>query len=614
VSDDEGAGSVPMEESQPTPASPGSETEPSRLRVFISYRADPDAPVAAALKRLIESSIEPQPTVFVAGEGGLRPANVGFKMQLQTAAQSAHAFVAIITNSSKDREWIFFEAGAAWGRNLLYAPVLVGSKPEDLPSTIGDYQALKAQSKDDMYWLMQSLAGCVAAEVKDRFGQRYLPFARTVEQQLQGDPDPIDSNAGGQAELARAFRLALDGNHEQSAEIFHRLEEDAPGAEEKAQINVIRIHAERKSQEVVQALEGLDDTLKNTSVWNINMAYFTERPLQKAAFFHRAVDIGQGRSARTARFELARLRFQLGQDAQGRQDLLSLIEDGGRDEYAEEASIALVELLPELQAIEKVLICLTGLSGSRPAGYRQLADLALKNNWSALHLFCAAKVDSLAETGASANSHGIALARAGLGSRAFEAYSIAYSRGVSVARCNMAQLINSGAMPAAALKLIKEHEGEFDSADPGYPHDLKAKLERALGDEREREKRLLKAGEKQLNALWAFADSAFRSRKTPPFRPKGRLLCGKRVLPVDNLASGPLSGKNVFEALPLLGQNVFCAEVEGFIGLIVTAGDSVDGMCFEDFSNGEGLSSCVWISETVFQALGPPSVSDPATQ
>src|ERR1051325_264684 len=98
---------------------------PEALCIFVSYRTTGDARLATALKKLIENAIEPQPSVFVSGDGGLRPSNLGLKQQLQSAAQRAHAFVAIITNSSKDREWIFFEAGAAWGRDLLYAPVLI---------------------------------------------------------------------------------------------------------------------------------------------------------------------------------------------------------------------------------------------------------------------------------------------------------------------------------------------------------------------------------------------------------------------------------------------------------------------------------------------------------
>src|SRR5690349_10247171 len=53
----------------------------AELQIFISYRSDSDAPLASALRRLLEASIEPKPIIFIAGEGGLRPSNVGFKQQ-----------------------------------------------------------------------------------------------------------------------------------------------------------------------------------------------------------------------------------------------------------------------------------------------------------------------------------------------------------------------------------------------------------------------------------------------------------------------------------------------------------------------------------------------------
>ncbi|MEH2277539.1 MAG: hypothetical protein V7K40_22805 [Nostoc sp.] len=125
--------------SQSSNSSSKTEKVSSEFEVFISYRDSPDQGLAVALKELIEGAIEPQPHVFVAGAGGLRPSNIGYKPQIQAAAQSSRAFIAIITQQSKEREWLFFEAGAAWGRNQLYAPLLVGTSPSELASTMADY-------------------------------------------------------------------------------------------------------------------------------------------------------------------------------------------------------------------------------------------------------------------------------------------------------------------------------------------------------------------------------------------------------------------------------------------------------------------------------------------
>src|SRR5436305_155456 len=104
----------PKDETEPEPAGTSGPSGGRRL-VFVSYRVDPDGPLAEALKELIESAIEPAPEAFVSGAGGLRPSALLYPTQLQQAAKSADAFVGIITNASKDRAWIHFEAGAAWG-------------------------------------------------------------------------------------------------------------------------------------------------------------------------------------------------------------------------------------------------------------------------------------------------------------------------------------------------------------------------------------------------------------------------------------------------------------------------------------------------------------------
>ena len=84
-----------------------------------------------------------------------------YNSQIQTAAQSASDFIAIITPDSKDREWIFFEAGAAWGRNQLYTPLLVNTSPSDLGSSIAGYQAIHANDLQGMEQLVENMAQAV---------------------------------------------------------------------------------------------------------------------------------------------------------------------------------------------------------------------------------------------------------------------------------------------------------------------------------------------------------------------------------------------------------------------------------------------------------------------
>ncbi len=254
------------------------------LRVFISYRTNTDALLASALQRLIESSIDPQPKVFVAGNGGIRPSNAGFRQQITDAARKAHAFVAIITNSSKEREWIFFEAGAAWGQNLVYVPLLIGTQPRDLPNTIADYQALNGQAKDDMHRLVQDLAPLAGCQVKERFGSRFQQFNKVVEDYLKGSLDSDAKESVGGQSITDAMDLMAKGDRERATQLFDRLEAEANVAENQERlcmIKIYRIQATRKNAEWQAGYEELDGILKNTSAYHYFMASCVQHPLQE---------------------------------------------------------------------------------------------------------------------------------------------------------------------------------------------------------------------------------------------------------------------------------------------------------------------------------------------
>lgn len=567
------------------------------LRIFISYRIDPDAPLASALKRLIENAIDPPPEVFVSGDGGLRPSNVGFKRQLQAAAQSAHAFVAIISNASKEREWIFFEAGAAWGRDLIYAPVLVGARPEDLSSTIAEYQALNSGSKEDMNKLMTALAERVGATVKERFGQRYQAFSRTVNQYLTGNPDGENTEKG--SGLHTAYRLAGQGEVEQSNEIFDRLEEEAKNTEDRCQLRVYRLQAQKKPQELTRLLSQLDDVLKNTSTFNYHIAMLTDRPQLRDEHLRKAIEIGKGRNAILAILERSRLDFRLGEDERGTQALMTLIKKRS-DDYSEKAAKLLVELVLDLSAYEKLLIYLAGLTGARTEGYRDIVELARKSGWNALHLYAAEKLDDLESTGSSANSRGIARAQVELPSLAFESYAEAAKRGVSVARCNMAGMIIGGSSAAAGLAVIDEHKGPFDAADRGYPHALRANLERALDTEREKENGILKKAERQFEALWAFAERILLISDREAFQVSGRFEFGVDTITFDKSGAHATSllGSGNVQNLRVFGQNAFVFQSEKNVVFLNRMPDRVEALCLEDFCDAGGTRWCQWIGQS----------------
>ena len=163
------------------------------------------------------------------------------------------------------------------------------------------------------------------------------------------------------------------------------------------------------------------------------------------------------------------------------------------------------------------------LSGSNARGYKNIVALAAKNGWKLLQLFCASRAVALQESGASYNSLGIARVGVDLPALAFKAYSKAADLGVSVALCNKSSILANSGNNGAALEILSSYQGEFDAADPGMPYELRARMERAVKQERDKEAELLERGRRQLQALWTIAAQALRTRATEIAQPNGRL-------------------------------------------------------------------------------------------
>src|SRR5439155_5705330 len=200
--------------------------------VFISYRITPDERVATALLRLLESSNDPPPSFFVASAGGLTPSNIGYRGQLAHAARSAKVFIGVLSKESREREWIFFEAGAAWGRNALYAPVLLDVSPEGLPDSIGEYQATRAKDSDDMRLLVSEVARRTGRNVRPHFPQRYSAFERIV-QAYPNEPDETE-----EPPLVRMLTLLISKRYEYADALAKKLIASAATDRDRGEIAV----------------------------------------------------------------------------------------------------------------------------------------------------------------------------------------------------------------------------------------------------------------------------------------------------------------------------------------------------------------------------------------
>jgi hypothetical protein len=482
-----------QEEDRPPTASP---------TVFISYRHDPDEPLAAALKLLIERSIDPRPTVFAAGNEGLRPSRIGFRAQLQNAVRNAKAFVAILTPSSIDREWVYFEAGAAWGRDQLYAPLLIGTTSSDLSTTIAEYQATHADHEQSMKALMQAIAEAVGCETKSRFGPRYAQFLDALRSHAgESSSTPSESLPPPSAEdanpLLSAWSLATDGRQAEAEARFHELENAETQIAARAQIRLYAIRARTRlstGTSTYEQIVALPEAYKNTPAVSLQLGladYYTPRAIDTL----RRTIATFGDDVDTRRFGFLALAARLGeaQPSQAIETYLECLRDGDghlRSQAAEQWARSLAD-----KKLFRMLVLGYGFRARSTANIlREAADLAIEENWPSLAVRFAHEADKQADGDEEANRLGRAYHSAQLFSVAYQAYSRAASAGVQVATINMAALVHRYAVPAAGLALVETLQGNVGSADPAYPFAVRADLQHAVATEQRAAKTLLDTG------------------------------------------------------------------------------------------------------------------------
>ncbi|MEH2044080.1 hypothetical protein [Nostoc sp.] len=367
-----------VQTSQSSNSSSKTEKVSSDFEVFISYRTSPDQGLAVALKELIEGAIEPQPHVFVAGAGGLRPSNIGYKPQIQAAAQSSRAFIAIITQQSKEREWLFFEAGAAWGRNQLYAPLLVGTSPSELASTMADYQTVRASDREEVKHLLIAVAQAVGGNIKTRLNQRYQAFSKQIEayqkieiieeniEESSSLLEIVEENIEESSSLSQAIKLLQRGEVEKANTLFDRLEETTSTNEDKAKIRITRLlNSDREERNPLKELESLALELRNTFHCQFWLGLFESRVAASISYYEECLHLATANNAsffsNRVTLYLAEEKFKIGEQEIALDTLRQAMVGEDRD-LRYEAVETWQNLDQKPHFLEKLVILLTGLS------------------------------------------------------------------------------------------------------------------------------------------------------------------------------------------------------------------------------------------------------------
>ena len=500
-----------------TSVSPSAEQE---FQVFISYHMASDQSIANALKDLIESALDPRPKVFVSGGGGIRPSSIGFRPQLQAAIRTASAFVAIITQKSKEREWIFYEAGAAWGRDQLYAPLLIDTSSGDLPSTIAGYQATRALDRTAVEHLITQIAFAVNAKMLDRFGHRFRAFAKRVESYLNSSDD--DELISDRSELSRAIDQLKKGEVEEASQLFNKLEAEAKDNEYKAKIRCSSIvNQDLPNHEILTKLERIEHDLLETATCQYELGTHNNRPTAATVHYKKCIDIASaldGGDAQSlcnrARIQIATEHFRAGRISESRNTLREGLASDDRSLRLRCAK-SWEELHRDLEPNqhERLAITCAGLLDD-PESVDLIAALAratFSTLWNDVKLYAHSVANEKIGSGTTSNNLGIALHSSGLKSLAYLSYTEAMDKGVSVARVNIANYFKQGPLPGAGLALLQDHTGDYDALNPALPYKTRGELEELVAKERLESNKRIDRGRVLATMIGEFGWNATRS-------------------------------------------------------------------------------------------------------
>jgi TIR domain len=481
--------------------------------IFISYRVTPDEPIAAALKEFLESCLNPKPSVFVSGLGGIVPSEHSSKAQIQRAAQKADAFIAIITKSSRDREWIFFEAGAAWVRNVLYAPLLAGVDFDGLPNSINSYQAIEYAKEEKVVELLREVAARTRSQVRPRaISSRYTTFKAAIATAL-GERLPSDDDER-KHDISYAFELIFENTLAAEAKL-DKFAPDDPGLHDRVALLRIDLNNKLSNLEKLSQIQA-NSKLKTCEGYAYLCALYESSPHRALEYALEALEALKSPDANAhyyvASLEIALAHLKsLGREDEGLMLLRNALGDRRRLVRAD-AAMRLAQHLSTASKLVRAALAAFAASEHTEDGTLLAAARMLYESGPIPLFMHVAHLADMQEKSAIAQLHlGLAYSAAGFKSLAYSKYKTAAASNVAVAKANIAQLFAHGSVAGAGLDVLQEHEGPFDASSPGFPYSMRGELEEAVHAERNDAEAVLEAGRASLAILAQVIDTNART-------------------------------------------------------------------------------------------------------
>ena len=142
--------------------------------VFLSHIHE-EKELALELKDAIEREFSGFVDVFVSSDGTSIPKGTNFLDRIQSALIDCIGAIYLISPSSVIRNWINFELGAVWTRNVLSklsgGPDILtipichsGISPSELPTPLNNLNAIEANRPDDLNSAFTSIQYCVGGK------------------------------------------------------------------------------------------------------------------------------------------------------------------------------------------------------------------------------------------------------------------------------------------------------------------------------------------------------------------------------------------------------------------------------------------------------------------
>src|SRR5689334_13642301 len=121
-----------------------------KKQIFISHTHS-ESDFANSLQDWIREILDDYIEIFISSDNGVSiPLGSEWSRKLKESLENSSIFLVLISHRSKDRNWIYFEAGAGYVRDIPVIPICIGGLTKiELSTPLSLLQAIEIPNKDN---------------------------------------------------------------------------------------------------------------------------------------------------------------------------------------------------------------------------------------------------------------------------------------------------------------------------------------------------------------------------------------------------------------------------------------------------------------------------------